>query len=77
MEINIYEAKTNLSKLVQMLIDKEEEDITLCKNGVPVVKMTLIKKANKRLGAAKEELKGFDLSLEDFNAIPVDEFWSD
>ena len=79
MEVNIYEAKTNLSKLVQMLIDESEEEITLCKNGSPVVKMTLIKKTNtsKRIGAAKKEMAGFKITLEEFNNIPIDDFYGD
>ena len=31
----------------------------------------------KRLGAAKEEMKGFDISLEELNSIPVDDFYGD
>lgn len=31
-------------------------------------------KKSKRIGAAKKEMDGFDLSLEDFNSIPIDDF---
>lgn len=75
MEINIYDAKTNFSKLIQALIDEKEEMIIISKNGKPVVQMTLISKKNsKRIGAAKKEMEGFDMSLEDFNSIVVDGF---
>ena len=75
MEISIYDAKANLSKLIQSLIDQKEEVIVISKNGKPVVQMTLIsRKNNKRIGSAKKEMAGFDISLEDFNAIQIDDF---
>ena len=79
MEINIYEAKTNFSKLAQLLVDGKEEEIIVCKNGTPVLKMIKFKKDKrvKRIGAAKEEMKGFNISLEAFNSIPIDDFYGD
>lgn len=75
MEISIYEAKTNFSKLIQQLIDGKEEVIIISKNGKPVVQMSLLNKKNsKRVGIAKKEMKEIDISLEDFNSIPVEEF---
>ena len=75
MEINIYDAKTNFSKLIQNLIDEKEDVIIISKNGKPVVQMTLIAKKNsKRIGSAKKEMEGFDMSLEDFNSITIDDF---
>ena len=75
MVINIYEAKTNFSKIIQSLVDGKEETIIISKNGKPLVQMTLIcKKNSKRIGAAKKEMEGFDLSLEEFNSIPIDDF---
>lgn len=78
MEISIYDAKTHLSNLIQQLVDEKEEIIYISKNGKPVVQLTLIKsKKSKRLGIAKKEMKGFNLSLEEFNDIPVDDFYGD
>lgn len=75
MEINIYDAKTHFSKIIQALIDQKEDVIIISKNGKPVVQMTLIcKKNSKRIGSAKKEMEGFDLSLEDFNSISIDDF---
>ena len=75
MEINIYDAKTNFSKLINSLLEEKEDVIVISKNGKPVVQMTLIKKKNsKRLGSAKKEMSGFDMSLEDFNSIEVTDF---
>lgn len=75
METSIYEAKTNFSKIVQSIIDGEEELIVIKKNGKPVAQITPIcKKNSKRLGIAKKEMDGFDLSLEAFNNIPTLDF---
>lgn len=75
MELSIYETKTNFSKVVQALIDGKEDVVIVSKNGKPVVQITLISKKNsKRVGIAKKEMNDFDLSLEDFNAIPTLDF---
>ena len=75
MKVSISEAKANLSKIIQSLIDGKEEQVIISKNGKPVVQMTLLTKKNsKRVGAAKKEMEGFDLSLEDFNSISVGDF---
>lgn len=76
MEYNIYEAKAHFSNIIQSLVDGKEEIVYISKNGKPVAQITLIgKKNSKRLGAAKKELKDFELSLEDFNNIPIDDFY--
>lgn len=75
MELNLYEAKTNFSKLVQFLIEGKEDSIVVKKNGKPVVQLTLITSKNsKRIGAAKKEMKDYDISLEEFNSIEVMDF---
>ena len=75
MEVNIYEAKTNLSKLIQTLVDEKEDKIIISKNGKPLVQLTRLQnKINKRIGSAKKEMANFDISLEEFNSIPVDIF---
>ena len=75
MEVSIYEAKTNFSKIIQLLIDGKNDIIIISKNGKPVVQMTLLNKKNtKRVGIAKKEMEGFDMSLEEFNSIPVEDF---
>ena len=75
MELSLYEAKTNFSKVIQSLIDGKEEMVIISKNGKPVVQMTLVSKKNsKRIGIAKKEMEGFDMSLEEFNSIPTLDF---
>lgn len=78
MEISIYDAKTHLSSLIQSLVEEKEDVIYISKNGKPIVQITLIRQKNsKRIGAAKKEMKDFNLSLEEFNSIPIDDFYGD
>ena len=75
MELSIYETKTNFSKLVQLLIDGKEDCIIVSKNGKPVIQLVPVSKKNsKRVGVAKKELDGFNLSLDEFDSIPVGDF---
>lgn len=44
-------------------------------SGKPVIQLTPVsKKKSERIGIAKKEMKDFDISLEDFNAIPIGNF---
>lgn len=65
MQVNIYDAKTNFSKLIQLLIDECEDTICVCKHGVPVVEMKLIKKTSKRVGLAKGKWEDFSIDMLD------------
>ncbi|MBQ4177042.1 MAG: type II toxin-antitoxin system Phd/YefM family antitoxin [Lachnospiraceae bacterium] len=59
MQVNILEAKTNLSNLVRMIETGEEETVIIARYGKPVVKMTIYHDTpiSKRVGAAKGRLK--------------------
>ena len=54
-QVNMLEAKTDLSRLVKMLETKQEEVIYLARNGKAVVQMTLIpqRSVSKRIGIAE------------------------
>lgn len=58
-QVNMLEAKTDLSKLVKMLETKQEDVIYLARNGTAVAQMTLIpkKSADKRIGVAEGKFK--------------------
>lgn len=58
-QVNMLEAKTDLSKLVKMLETKQEEVIYLARNGRAVAQMTLIPKTadKKRIGVAEGKFK--------------------
>ena len=59
MQVNIREAKKNLSNLVRMIETGKEESIIIARYGKPVVKMTIYNDApvSKRIGVAKGRLK--------------------
>ena len=54
-QVNILEAKTELSKLIRLLESKREDSITVARNGKPVVKITLVSDADvsNRIGVAR------------------------
>lgn len=54
-QVNMLEAKTDLSKLVRMLENGTEDVIYLARNGKAVVQMTLIPEqpATQRIGVAR------------------------
>jgi antitoxin (DNA-binding transcriptional repressor) of toxin-antitoxin stability system len=58
-QVNMMEAKTELSKLVKMLETKEEEVIYLARNGTAIAQMTLIPEPlkKKRIGVAEGKFK--------------------
>ena len=59
MQVNILEAKTNLSNLVRLMETGKEDRIIIARYGKPVVKMVLYNDApvSKRIGVAKGKLK--------------------
>lgn len=54
-QVNMLEAKTDLSKLVRLLETRQEEVILIARNGTPVVEMKLVQESpvSKRIGIAK------------------------
>ena len=54
-QMNVLEAKTNLSKIIAMLENHEEDEVIIARSGRPVVKVTLIPPVDvsKRIGIAK------------------------
>jgi prevent-host-death family protein len=68
--VNIYQAKTQLSKLVDKAA--EGEDIVIARNGKPVARLTALNKKQKRLiGLGALEGKGW--IADDFDAPLPDE----
>lgn len=53
--MNVLEAKTNLSKIIAMLENHEEDEVIIARSGRPVVKVTLIPPVDvsQRIGIAK------------------------
>ena len=73
--VNMLEAKTDLTKLIRQLETKQEEEIWICRRGVPVAKLVKFEKnAGKRIGNAKGKHKPLDLDA--FNSVDK-EIWGD
>ena len=72
-QVNMLEAKNDLSKLVRMLENKEEDIIYIARNGKAVVQITLIPKEPvfNRIGVAEgkfkvpEDFAAWDKEIED------------
>lgn len=72
-QVNMLEAKTELSKLVKMLETKQEDVIYLARNGHAIVQMTLIpkKETQNRIGVAEgkfevpDDFDAWDKEMED------------
>lgn len=69
-QYNMYEAKTNLSKISKLLEDKKEEYVIISRNGKPVLKVSLYEDnpRKKLFGCAKGMFK----IPEDFDDIDID-----
>ena len=53
-KVNVLEAKTNFSKLISLLEEKQESEVVVCRSGKPVVIITLIEEdVSRRIGGAK------------------------
>ncbi|GAB1482094.1 hypothetical protein MASR2M78_09090 [Treponema sp.] len=54
-QVNVFQAKTDFSKLIAMLENGEEDEIVIACNGNPTVRLTLSQKARveNRIGVAK------------------------
>ena len=68
-QVNIHEAKTNLSKLIKKVVNGEE--VVIAKGNKPLVKLVYLegKKPKRKLGTAKGQIKianDFDAPLNDF-----------
>ena len=64
-EVNMFDAKTNLSMLIKKLENREEDVIYIARNGVEVAQLTLIpqKDVSGRIGIAAGKItlpEGFD-----------------
>ena len=68
-QVNIHEAKTNLSKLVDKVL--KGESVVICKSNKPIVKLVLVDElqTKRNLGTAKGVVKildDFDTPLDDY-----------
>ena len=74
MQVNVFEAKTEFSKLIRLIETKREESIIVARNGKPVVKIIPVETvpAEKRIGVAKGKFTvpdDFDADNEEIAAM--------
>lgn len=74
MQVNVFEAKTDFSKLIRLIESKREESITIARNGKPVVKLVPVDAVPvaKRIGVAKGKFMvpdDFDAGNEEIAAM--------
>ena len=75
MNINIKELKRHFYDYLDLLINGQEESIIVLNDGIPLVKLVPFSKRNtKRIGIIKDEQEISNLSLEDLNSIPINDF---
>lgn len=59
-QMNVLEAKTNFSKIIAMLENRDEKEVIVAKAGKPVVKIVLwneVEDVSKRIGIAQGKFK--------------------
>jgi len=74
MQVGIFEAKTDFSRLIRLVESKREESITVARNGRPVAKIVPYDNApvSKRIGVAKGKFEvpdDFDAGNEEIAAM--------
>lgn len=74
MQVNVFEAKTDFSKLIRLVESRREEYITVARNGKPVAKIVPYETApvSKRIGIAKGKFTvpdDFDAGNEEIAAM--------
>ncbi len=74
MQVGIFEAKTDFSRLIRLVESKREESITVTRNGRPVAKIVPYDNApvSKRIGVAKGKFEvpdDFDAGNEEIAAM--------
>ena len=71
-QVNIHEAKTQLSKLIQRALDGE--DVIIARDNKPLVRLAVLEdvKQHRRIGGAKDLVlrmsDDFDAPLQDFES---------
>ena len=75
-QVNIFDAKTNLSQLIKLLETKQEDEIIIARNGKPVAKLILYvsNKNTKRTGLFNGQMKS--MTQEEFDSVNK-EIWGD
>ena len=75
MKIEVLDAQNDFFNLVLKLTNGEEDIIYISENGKTIAQLTPVRSLKtKRIGVAKNEMKYFDLSAEEFDDITISNF---
>ena len=74
MQVGVFEAKTDFSRLIRLVESRREESITVARNGRPVAKIVPYDNApvSKRIGVAKGKFEvpdDFDAGNEEISSM--------
>ena len=71
-QVNMLEAKTQLSKLVEMVESGAETEILIARDGKPAARLVSVNQTRKpiRLGLARDKFPDFDMDA--FKALDAD-----
>lgn len=73
-QVNMLEAKTNLTKLIKLLETKQEDEIIIARNGNPIAKLVYYENPFKRTGISKGKYNS--MTQEEFDSVNK-EIWGD
>ena len=72
-KVSLTEFNKNRTHYILMI---KEDSVLVTRYGKPYRLYSLAKNENhKRVGVAKKEMEGFDISLEELNSIPIEDFY--
>lgn len=68
-KINMLDAKTQLTKLVKMLESNEEDEIIICRHGVPCARLTYYSRKENKIVLGKFNHKYPEIDWDKLNAF--------
>ena len=72
-KVSLTEFNKNKAHYILMI---KEDSVLVTRYGKPYRLYSIANNENcKRVGVAKEEMNGFDISLEELNSIPIEDFY--
>ena len=71
-KITVTEFRKNVDYYLEL---SQKEDVLITKYGEAYRLLSSNNKHNLRVGASKKEMEGFDISLEELNSIPIEDFY--
>ena len=75
MKCSISYLRKNFSIIINLLSSGKEKTVIVTKRGKPFLLFTpFLNNSKNRIGIAKNEMEDFEISLQDFNSIKIEDF---